>query len=142
LVAITSTLLGVIVAGGLQYYTAKKQDERRFKDELVRKRERDYKRKVAAYRRLNSFIVRIKWKRFDPTQGPQRLVSKDELEGIEAVVAENYDVLDPSTLTAWDKKFVLSVLYNPELTAQVSFDEFIADVEKHYKEYSPKPAIS
>jgi len=76
------------------------------------------------------------WRYHDPLEGPKKQVSKDELEGIESTLAENYDVLDNSTIKAWERKAMIKVVYTPELWVWFSFDEFLNDVKEHYNALS------
>jgi hypothetical protein len=129
---IGSTLLGVIVGGLLQYYITKGQDERRFKIEEEKRKKFDFQRRVAAYRRLKGLIDIIVW-RSGPTT--VRALTPDELEKIELTIAQNYDVLDETTVAAWDTRNIVQPTAS-SVTMQI--EAFIPDVKKHYDQYRYK----
>ncbi len=133
------SLLGVVVGSVMQYYISKAQDERRFKREEEKKSELDNKRKITAYRLLKSFTDRIAW-RTQATGETQKTVLEEELEGMESTIAQNYDVLDETTIAAWDTKSITRTGYGSDSTPWVVlvFEAFIADVNKHYEEYRYK----
>ncbi len=125
---VASTLLGVIVGGLLQYYVAKSQDERRFKREDAKKLELDKRRKMSAYRQLKGHIDRI----VAMTQGTtQRSIRSDQLEAMDSIISQNFDVLDESTRGAWDTKSITYASTQPWVT--VTFEAFIADLNDHYE---------
>jgi len=138
---VASTLLGVVIGGVLQYYISKAQDDRRLKKEAEKKRELDQKRKVATYRRLQSLVERVLWRTAGTTE---RELTNAELEGIESTIAQNFDVLEKSTVAAWDTKHIVKTTYDPDLWVTVQCEAFWKDVSDHYNElkYSAIPPKS
>ena len=130
LVAISSTLLGVVVGGIVNNYIMKKQDERKFKHEKEESQALDRKKRAAAYRRLWSITERVL------SQGtaaePVRLLSNLEYETIESIIEQNADVLAKTTVAAWDTKSIST----PQHIAGVLVlcAAFWPDVKKHYEE--------
>jgi len=73
--------------------------------EHFRTRRLNRKRRVVAYRQLKEFVDRIASK----SPITDALLSDDELEKIGQAIANNYDVLDDSTLQAWGSKKIKSI---------------------------------
>lgn len=134
LVAIASTLLGGLVAWVSQYYSSKKQDERRFKHEVEKKQELDHKRMVATYRRLWGIADRIVSRQVTETV---KWITSEEYEMIESIIVQNFDVLDASTVAAWDTKNIVETLIRSAggVNFRVQCEAFWPDVKKHYDKY-------
>jgi len=90
------------------------------------------KRRIWAYARLQAILARI-----GQRESIKKRVSAEELRELEGIVANNYDVLDDSTLDAWNfrKMSELIVYGQGEPHHVVEFDRFIDDVRVHYERF-------
>ena len=90
------------------------------------------KRRIWAYARLYAILARI-----GQRESPKKRVSVEELREIEETVANNHDVLDDSTLDAWNfrKMSELIVYGQGDSHHLVEFDRFIDDVRVHYERF-------
>lgn len=135
ILAIVFTLLGALISSVFGYFALKRQDERKFKHELTVKQEADEKRRVATYRRLWSLAEMILPR---STIGlPVRYVRPVEYQTIDSVIAQNLDVLDDSTVAAWDTKKVADLSHADIITAYINVqcEAFWKDLKDHYDRY-------
>lgn len=90
------------------------------------------KRRIWAYARLHAILTRI-----GQRESPEKRVSSKELSELEEIVSSNHDVLDDSTLDAWNFREMsdLMVVGQGEPYHVVKFDRFIDDVRVHYERF-------
>ena len=114
-----STLIGVAVGGFLGFLFGELR-------EFLRNRRIHRKRRVAAYRRLKGIIDPIEWR--SPVTAAQ--ISLAELDKLEETLSEYSDVLDDSTLEAWDMKKII-IRGTTEYSHTIDFNLFVTDVMRH-----------
>ena len=146
IVAIVFTLLGALISSIVGYYALKKQDERKFKHDEEKNRELEQKRLVTLYRRLFVITDRI------VTRGRAgetvRVLSDQEYDTIESIIAENFDILANSTVAAWDTRNLIK--REDRGIGHVYFhlqcEAFWADVKTNYERYKlnaiPPPELA
>ena len=142
---VIATLLGAVVGGVvggvISHFVTKSQDERRFNHEEEKKKGLDLKRKIRAYRHLKVLIDRVTDRKADP---PRR-ISEQEFHDMESTVTQDYDVLDETTVAAWDTRQIISgSSIGPEerefgiFYLSIQFESFIKDVNDHYDQFRYK----
>ena len=115
-----STLIGVAVGGFLGFLFGELR-------EFLRNRRIHRKRRVAAYRRLKGIIDPIEWR--SPVTAAQ--ISPKELDKLEETLSEYSDVLDDSTLEAWNTKKIITRT-TTDYPYTIDFNLFVTDVKLHY----------
>lgn len=131
LVAAVFTLLGAFISSVFGYYALKKQDDRRFKHNEEEQKKLQLKRRIAAYRRLASITETVLSR--SKVGEPVRWLSGAEYETIQSIISQDFDVLDNSTVAAWDTRGMVQPPYTTgDSTVKVLCEAFWPDVKKHY----------
>ena len=128
ILGICGTLLGALIGAGVGLYGLKQQDERRNKREDEKKATLDKRRKDSAYRQLKAHTDSIT--ALDP-RATQYSIRSEQLDAMNSLIIQNFDVLDESTRGAWDTKGVAYSSTPPWIT--LTFAAFVRDINDHYE---------
>lgn len=124
-------MLGAIISSVVGYYALKKQDERRFQQVQEEQKKLELKRKITAYRRLEGITEQVLNR--SKVGEPVRQLSSAEYETIQSTIAQDHDVLDKSTVAAWDTRGIVKIQYEMgNFSVMILCEAFWPDVKKHY----------
>jgi hypothetical protein len=131
LVAAVFTLLGASVSSVFGYYALKKQDDRRFEHTEEEQRKLHLKRRATAYRRLQGIAEQVMNQ--SNFAEPSRFLTIEQYETIQSIIAQDSDVLDDSTVAAWDTRSTSFVPHEGgNYSVNVLCAAFWPEVKKHY----------
>jgi len=122
LIGVLLTTFGAL----LQYLFAERRDQKRTSEMKAR-------RKGVTYRRLNGILDRIRSRSPSPNQA--RLTS-EEFDKIEETVANNYDVVDESTLASWNSKKIVKRVHGDVFDYEIDLGRFFDDVRIHCEKFN------
>ena len=123
------SLVGAFIGAIAGLYGLKQQDERRNKREDDKKAALDKRRKESTYRQLKAHVDGIT--ALNPT-ATQYSVRSEQLDAMNLLIIQNFDVLDESTRGAWDTKGVAYSNTPPWVT--LTFAAFVSDINEHYEQ--------
>jgi hypothetical protein len=123
-------MVGALIGAVAGLYGLKQQDERRNKREDDKKAALDKRRKESAYRQLKAHIDGIT--ALGPPMATQYSIRSEQLDAMNSLIIQNFDVLDESTRGAWDTKGVSYSSTPPWVT--LTFPAFVKDINDHYEE--------
>jgi hypothetical protein len=119
-------IVGTILGAFLTYVFAERRDRKR--DNAARQ-----KREEATYRRLKGFANRIA-SSYILENGVRYNIPLENLEIIDLIIAQNIDVLDTSTVAAWDDREIIEPTESIPHSG-VKLEAFLDDVNKHFEKF-------
>ena len=131
LVATVFTLLGALISSVFGYYALKKQDDRRFRRAEEDQKKLALRRKIAAYRRLEGIREQVLGRR--KVGETASSLTGAEYEAIQSTIAQEFDVLDDSTVATWDTRGMMAMREDGRhIWIMVLCEAFWPDIKKHY----------
>ena len=131
LVAAVFTVLGAVISSLFGNYSLKKQDERRFRHEEEKQNKSELRRRNTAYRRLWTVcqaVLATGNNEFSPT----KILSEVQYETIQSIIAQDADVLDGSTVKAWETRGTAKAPSMANFEYLVTCETFWSDVKQRY----------
>lgn len=130
-----SQILGVIVGAALtafgvllQFMLTERRDKRRSNEAKQR-------RKIIAYARLKELVERIESK----FQAKEARLTEEEYDKLQETVADNLDVLEESTITAWNAKKISRMVYGQGSGPyEINLDQFCQEIKQQYQKIQSK----
>jgi hypothetical protein len=95
---------------------------------LITERRDKKRRRTIAYANLRGIVERIQ-ARFQPQHAR---LTDEEYAGLQETVANNYDVLDDSTIGGWNARTILRMVYGEAAGPwEIDLQQFCQDIAQH-----------